>query len=157
MWRDLARGLARRIVLIGVLAGTWAWSWLVYNASVARTGYENIPDEVLLAGTAMCIYAGGISWVVAAGHRRPRSGAMAGIVMLASYVAGSILITFTNASTMSHEPTGETPFSLLLELWFWIGVPLVGSALLGALGWSMVSALARWRSSQGRPGSIHRP
>ena len=115
------RGLAGRIVLIGVLAGTWAWSWLVYNASVARTGYENIPDEVLLAGAAMCIYTGGISWVVAAGHRRPRSGAMAGIVMLASYVAGSILITFINASTMSHEP-------------------LVG-----------------WRSSQGRPGSIHRP
>jgi hypothetical protein len=47
------------------------------------------------------------------------------------------------ADRFDTDAGGETWFSLLLESWFWIGVPLIVSAMLGTLGWLVAAAYLR--------------
>lgn len=41
------------------------------------------------------------------------------------------------------EESGETWFSLVLESWFWVGVPLLVSSGLGAAGWWLADRVGR--------------
>ena len=61
---------------------------------------------------------------------------MMGILVVGYFIVALITLGPDTGSS------GETWFSLLLESWFWIGVPLVVSAGLGAAGWLIADRLA---------------
>jgi hypothetical protein len=140
--------ITTRIVLLGGLAATWAIALVVQRAGVEQTGYLDVPPWLLLFGIAQCAAAGAAAWFLAPGHRRPRVGAVAGVAMLGAIIAGYALLVVAYADRFNPEAGGETWFSLLLEAWFWIGVPIVVSAALGMGGWLVPAGIDRGRRSR---------
>jgi hypothetical protein len=67
---------------------------------------------------------------------------------------GYLLLVLAYADRFVGQDGGETWFSLLLESWFWIGLPLLASAVLGAGGWLGAAALDR-RLRRGHRGHAH--
>ncbi len=135
---------AGRFVPLGLLAIAWLVVALDYRLTAVRTNHMNLPLEVAIAGLLMTIGAGAAAWHVAPDHRRPRTGAIAGAAMLALYVVGYLLIAWGirdpqgavgGANGANGANGGETWFSLLIEAWFWIGIPLLVCGALGVFGW----------------------
>jgi hypothetical protein len=140
---DAHAGVVRtRVVFVGALALAWLVVWLDLLLNAARTHWGDLTPEVLLAGPALAFTAGAITWRIAPAHRHLRFGALAGLVMLATYVAGYVPIVVVEVLPYRGGATGETPISLLLEAWFWIGVPTVVCGGMGALGWATANTLA---------------
>ncbi len=67
--------------------------------------------------------------------------------MWASFLVGNVIVAVVWVDPAHMSESGETWFSLLLESWFWIGLPTLVSAALGATGWTM----ARQLGGQRRP------
>ncbi len=135
-----------RIGGIGSLAAGWLVGFGIHGSAAAASGWGNIPNEALLLGIALCAWAGVVAWFVAPAHRRRRTGALAGLLMLLAFVAGNALVAMLWVLP-EHQGLGEgeTWFSFLIESWFWVGVPVLGSLGLGALGWSVADLVARPR------------
>ena len=140
-----------RVVLLGGLAVGWLVGLLGQRSIVEATGYLDISPALMLLGTGLCALAGGAARVLAPEHRRRRVGALAGIAMMASMVGGHILLAVAYADRFAGRESGETWFSLLLEAWFWIGVPVVVSAGLGLIGWFVVDVIGRPLARRARP------
>ena len=92
---------------------------------------------------ALCALAGITMRVVDPALRKVRAGALAGVGLLATIIAGYFALVLAYIERPFDESGGETWFSFLLEAWFWIGVPLVVSAALGAIGWLAADLVAR--------------
>lgn len=133
--REETRSAAPRVVLLGVLAVGWVAGLLGQRAIVEETDYLDISPPLLLLGTGLCIVAGAAARFAPRRSRGPRIGGLAGVAMMATMVAGYLGLALAYADRFDADAGGETWFSLLLESLFWIGVPLVVSAALGALGW----------------------
>jgi hypothetical protein len=134
------RWIAPRVVLLGVLAAGWVAGLLGQRAIVEETDYLDISPPLLLLGTGLCILAGAAARLISRRSRGLRTGALAGVAMMVAMVAGYVGLALAYADRFDPEAGGETWFSLLLESWFWIGVPLIVSAMLGALGWLAAAA-----------------
>jgi hypothetical protein len=111
------------------------------------TGYMDVLPPQMLLGAALCLGAG---WLVRINDplaSRPRHGALAGIGMVASIVAGYLVLIPILWNPVWAAGDGETWWSLLIEAPIWIGMPLLTGAVCGGLGWH----LARWWESRARP------
>lgn len=134
-----------RVAGLGSLAAGWLTGFGIHGSAAAASGWGDIPPEALLLGVALCVWAGAVAWVIAPQHRRRRVGALAGLLMVASFVAGNILVAVLWVDPGHMAEGGETWFSLLIEAWFWIGVPVVGGLGLGVIGWSSADVFGRAR------------
>jgi hypothetical protein len=138
-----------RLLLLAILVVVWLGTWLDYEAA-SQHGSVGIPNEVLLAGLAMCVYAGALARLAGRRGRRTWAGAAAGAAMIASYVGGSIAIELAHGG-LGPMAEGETPFSLLIELPLWLGVPFLVGAGCGVVGWLVVNALVEDESEAHAP------
>jgi hypothetical protein len=134
---------AVRIILVGGLTTGWLVGLLGQRSIVEETGYLDISPQLMLLGIVLCALAGAVTRVLATRHQRVRFGALGGIAMMVSMVGGYLLLVLAYADRFNPDESGETWFSLLLEAWFWIGVPVVASAVLGSIGWLAADALGR--------------
>jgi hypothetical protein len=142
---------AVRLILVGGLAFGWLVGLLAQRSIVEGTGYLDVSPALLVLGMALCALAGAAARTGAPALRRARIGALAGIGMIGSIVAGYVVLAVAYAHGFSPESSGETWWTLLLEAWFWIGVPLAASAVLGSLGWLAADRLDRTGSPWHRP------
>jgi MFS family permease len=131
-----------RLLVIGGLAAGWTVGLLAQRSIVEATGYFDVSPGLLVFGCVLCFLAGGAAHVLAPAHRRIRTGVVAGIAMAGAIIGGYLLLAFVYDG-FAIEESGETWWTLLLEAWFWIGVPLVASGTLGAAGFLVVQALER--------------
>ena len=140
---------ASRLIPVGLLAIGWLLGFAIHGASAAATGWGDVSAPLMLLGVVLCVAAGAVAWAVAPAHRRARYGALAGIVMWISFIVGNVLVALLWVDPAHMAESGETWLSLLLESWFWIGLPTLVSASLGAVGWLMARQAGNW--------SAHRP
>jgi hypothetical protein len=131
-----------RLFLVGLLAIGWLVGFAVHGSMAAASGWGDISSELMLWGAVLCVVAGGVAWAVAPAHRRVLTGALAGFGMFVSFVLGNLLVVALWVDPAHMAEGGETWFSLLLESWFWIGLPTLISAALGATGWQITRRLA---------------
>ncbi len=132
-----------RVGLLGSLAGGWLVGFGVHGSAAAASGWGNVPGEAMLLGIVLCAWSGVVAYLVAPAHRRRLYGALAGLLMVASFVAGNVLVAMLWVLPQRQGlGEGETWFSLLIELPFWLGLPIVGSLALGAVGWSAAELVA---------------
>ena len=133
----LGRGDAHagRIVLVGLLCAGWLLGLLTQWASMAQTGYADVYPPQMVLGILLFVGAGAAERVFERVRRTARRGALAGVAMLVSILAGYLVLVALYLDPGRAAESGETPISLLLEAPFWIGVPLVTSAASGLLGW----------------------
>jgi hypothetical protein len=149
--RESSNSTAIRIVLLGALGVGWLAGLVGQRAVIEATGYADIMPPLMLLGISLCALAGAVARVLAP-RRRRRAGAVAGLAMMVSMVGGYILLGVAYADRFAGRESGETWYTLLLEAWFWIGVPVVLSSALGVLGWSAVDVVLRLTGRAARPG-----
>ncbi len=128
-----------RVIALGLLV-VWLLPWF----SIPPEGISEVELALVCAG---CAYAGGAAWVLAPQHRRARYGALAGVLMFASWIIVLLVAQAVNGTLDITSGGAETPFSFLTEPPFWLGVPMVGAATIGATTWLIVQAFARARSA----------
>lgn len=133
---------AVRIILIVGLASGWLIGLLAQRSTVEQTNYMDISPALLVLGAVLCALAGAAARIGAPTLHRIRIGALAGIGMLVSILLGYAGLAIAYADRFAQGGAdGETWWSLLLESWFWVGVPLVVSATLGSIGWVVADRL----------------
>lgn len=88
----------------------------------------------------MAAYSGAAAWVLAPGHRRLRWGAIAGFLMIATLVL--VGLTFQIATGTLEVAPGETVFSTLIELPFWVALVGIPCAVVSAVAWLVVRLIA---------------
>lgn len=137
-----ARRTLVNLGLISSLVMGWLVGFAVHGSAAAASGWGDVPPVTLLLGAILCAWAGVAAWFVAP-RRRWRGGAVAGVLMFASFVLGNILIVVLWVDPAHFSEGGESWFSLVLESWFWVGVPLLVSASLGSAGWAAADFVAR--------------
>lgn len=128
--------LATRRVALGLLTAGWALGGAIHLASVLATTWGDIGPELLLAGVILAFGAGmavRLGWPA----RTQRWGAIGGLLMGAAIMAGTIVIDVFLVMPYHAGDSGETPFSLLIEAPFWIGIPSAVAAGMGWLGWQL--------------------
>lgn len=132
------------IAVLAIMASGWLLGLAAQHAVITATTYADVSPQLLLLGMALCTLGGVAARLLAPASRRIRDGMLAGVGTLLAILAGYATLIALHADLFAaHEGGGgETWFSLLLEAWFWIGVPLVASAGLGALGWLASDRLA---------------
>ncbi|HEX9092789.1 MAG TPA: hypothetical protein VF902_02285 [Coriobacteriia bacterium] len=140
--RSDSTALAARIILITLIVAGWLVGLVGQRATVEETNYLDISPPLMLLGIGLCALAGALVRVVVT-RRRVRDGAVGGIAMMAAIVAGYLALMIAYWDRFDTSGSGETWWTLLLESWFWVGVPLVVSAILGAFGWLAADALER--------------
>lgn len=140
---------AVRIIVLTGLAFGWLVGLLAQRSIVEDTNYLDISPSLLVLGVTLCAFAGAAARIGAPDRHQIRIGALAGVGMIGSIVTGYVALAFAYRDAFSLDVRGETWWSLLLESWFWIGMPLIVSAILGAVGWIVADRLqrARGRSS----------
>ncbi len=129
----------------GALAAAWILAVVVWSASG-----EDLPTAGMVAVAAVCACGGAAAWVLAPGHRCARFGALGGILVFGAFMLLAV-VGSAASGTLGRPAEGETAFSTLIELPFWLGVPLVVSACCGAAGWHVAPALGSTRAG-GDPG-----
>jgi len=135
-----------RGVLLGLaalLAAGWLLGGAVQLATRQATGYMDVvPTQLLL--TVLLLLGAGVAARLAYPARTARRGALAGIAMMLAIIAGYAVLTalLWNPVWADQQGGGETWFSLLIEAPFWVGVPTLLSAGLGALGWVTADRMA---------------
>lgn len=133
-----------RIIAIGIFVAGWFVGGVLHTESIVATGWGDIYPPMMALGLGLCAWAGVVAWLVAPGHRRVRTGAIAGIVAMAAMIAGNIsLMVLLGDRFVGTADSGETWFSLLIESWFWIGIPTAIGAGLGTAGWLVADVVAR--------------
>lgn len=130
------------LLVLGALAAGWLVGLVGQRAIVEATNYLDVSPPLILLALALCLGAGGAVRLVAP-DRRPRVGAFGGIAMAGSILVGYVGLAIAYRDRFEPGAGGETWFSLLLESWFWVGIPLVVSAGLGLLGWWLADLAAR--------------
>jgi hypothetical protein len=130
-----------RLLLVGLLAIGWLIGFAIHGSMAAATGWGDVSEPLMLLGIVLCLAAGAIAWAVAPAHRRARYGVLAGILMWVSFIIGNMIVAAIWVWPLHAGESGETWFSLLLESWFWIGLPTLVSGALGATGWLMARQL----------------
>lgn len=124
------------VLLLAVLVVGWVgggiWQWV----QAAQTGYGDIFPPQMLLGVLLCAGAGALLRGIDPGGSI-RGGAVAGIVMVVSLIVAYLLLMAAALGTerIFGGEDGETWMSFLLELPFWLGIPALGAAGAGALGW----------------------
>ncbi len=124
-----------RLALLALLGAGWLLGLVIQMAIRVLTGYMDVVPPQLLLGVLLCFGAGAAARVLDPVRRGARRGALAGITMIASIVAGYVVLTILFWNPGWAQGGGETWHSALIEAPFWIGVPLVTGAGFGALGW----------------------
>ena len=131
------------ILLPALFAAGWLVGLVTQWRTAVTTGYMDIHPAQLVLGLALFALAGASVRVDAPRFRRARAGAVAGVLALATIIAGYWTLALLLVPARLGEDSGETWFSLLLESWFWVGVPLVLSSVLGLAGWLAAGRLVR--------------
>lgn len=134
---------ALKILVVGLLVVGWLLGLVLQRQVVLDTGYLDVSPFLMVLGMALCALAGVTMRVVDPAVRKVRAGALAGVGLLATIIAGYFALVLAYIKQPFDESGGETWFSFLLEAWFWIGVPLVVSSALGAIGWLVADLVAR--------------
>jgi hypothetical protein len=123
------------VALVVLLAVGWLAGGLVQWILAANTGYGDIVPPLMLLGLLLCAGAGALLRLIDAGGTL-RAGVLAGIAMAATLVAAYALLMFLALGPDRFvQGDGETWWSLLIELPFWLGIPTLISAAVGGLGW----------------------
>ncbi len=132
-----------RIAVLAALCVGWAAGFVLQRRVVVETNYLDVSPGLLLLGSVLCLAAGAGARLLVDARPRLRHGILAGIAMLGAIAVGygGLVVAYRDRFTGSTD--GETPLSLLLEAWFWLGVPLVLSGALGAVGWFLEDRLER--------------
>ena len=129
------------VAVLAILLAGWLVGFVVQRAIVEATGYLDVPPPLLILGLALCGLGGVTAWLLAEFRRRRDVGGLAGITTMASIIAGYLALAFAYRDRFAGRESGETITSLILESWFWIGVPLLVSAAMGILGWMTAERL----------------
>lgn len=137
------------VVLVGLGAG-WALGLAIQREIIETTGYADVTPDLLLLAIALCALAGAASFPLLPAHRRIRTGALAGVVMEAAIIGGYLVLALVMMGSESFSGGDETWFTLLLEAWFWIGIPTVVAASAGAVGWIAAARIEQVRFGNGR-------
>lgn len=147
--------IAIRVLLVAVLVLVWIATWLVLDAALtepasSEPGRGGIPGPVLFGGLAMCVYAGALARFAGRRGRSPWAGVGAGMLLATTYLLGSVASELLRGS-FGQLAEGETAFSTLIELPFWLAFAFVPTALCGVAGWLVGAAIARATSKPGTP------
>lgn len=127
---------AVRTLLVAGLGIGWLIGLIGQRSIVEQTSYLDVSPPLLALGLVLCALAGAAARIGAPSLHQVRIGALAGIAMVITIVAGYAGLAVAYADRFAQNATdGETWWSLLLESWFWVGVPLVAGGTLGAIGW----------------------
>jgi hypothetical protein len=145
------RGRAAGVLIL--LAVGWLIGLIGQRAIVEATGYMDVSPPLLLLAIVLCIGAGIASRLLVP-YRTVRAGALAGVAMVAAVVVGYGALVFAYRDRFVGRDSGETLGSLLLESWFWVGIPIVIGALLGAGGWLVAGAVLRHEGRFGGGGPV---
>jgi hypothetical protein len=133
-----------RTALVLALAAGWLAGLAMQIMTRAWSGYMDILPPQMILGVLLCFGAGSAARALDRVRGSAWRGAIAGVAMLGSIIAGYALMVAIAWNPIWNEGDGgETWFSLLIELPFWVGVPLVAGSTCGALGWIVVDRLAR--------------
>lgn len=146
-----------RIGLPVVLVAGWLGGFMDQRGIVEATGYLDIPPELLVLGCVLCMAAGATVHVFATSHRRVRYGAAGGLAMLGAMVAGYLALVVAYRDRFPAGGGEETWWTLLLESWFWIGLPVMVASGLGALGWLVADLPGRLLNGQRGHGPMAHP
>jgi hypothetical protein len=131
-----------RTVLIAGLAIGWLLGLFAQRSIVEQTNYLDVSPPLMALGLVLCALALVAARIGAPDHHQLRIGALAGIGMVLTIVVGYGGLAVAYAERFSQNATdGETWWSLLLESWFWVGVPLAAGGTLGAIGWRLADRL----------------
>ena len=144
---------SKRGALFGFLGAGWLLGLVIQVATRVQTGYMDVSPPQLLLGVLLCLGAGAAVRVVDPMARRARRGALAGRAMFGSIIVGYALLAvvlWNPAWTERAAQQGEGWYSTLLEVPFWIGIPLAVAAGLGVLGWHAAGRMTA-RSRQAAP------
>jgi hypothetical protein len=136
------RGHPIGLVVLVVLGVGWLAGLFGQRAIVEATGYMDVSPPLLVLAIVLC-FGAGVACRLLLPYRTARSGALAGVAMVVTVVVGYGSLVFAYRDRFVGRDSGETAWSLLLESWFWLGVPCVMGALLGAGGWLVASAALR--------------
>ena len=141
-----------------LLFGGWCIGLVVQFDSDMRTGDTDVSAQQILLAIVLSTGAGVVARLIERLPRRLLTGALAGICMVAAVIAGKLLLERAIASHLVQGPSGETPFSLLIEAPVWIGVPAILGAGSGMLGWLVTDLVVRGLAAPvGAPGSTSAP
>ena len=133
----------QRVAGIGLLAAGWLLGFAIHGSMAAATGWGDVSPVLMLLGALLCVVAGAVAWLLAPLHRRARVGALAGFLMFVSFVVGNALVVLLWVDPAHMAESGETWFSMLIELPLWLGIPTVISCGLGAVGWRLARRLGK--------------
>ena len=132
-----------RAIIPGVLAAGWLVGLLGQRQVAVDTGYLDVSPPLMLLGLLLFLFAGMSARVLLPHVRRRAAGALAGVAVLAAVLTGYLVLAVVYLDPSRLTDGGETWCSLLLESWFWLGIPLLVSAGLGAVGWWLADAAGR--------------
>lgn len=142
------------VAVLGVMVVGWLLGLAAHRSTIEATTYADISPQLLLLAMALCALGGAAIRLLAPRRQRIRTGAFAGVATAVTILAGylGLVAFYWDRYFAAHQgESGETWCSFLLESWFWIGIPLVGSAALGAAGWLVADRLAG-RGASGQTG-----
>lgn len=125
-----------RFILPALLIAGWLVGFAIHASRAWSTTWGDIAPDLMLLGAVLCVLAGA-SVRALAPARRMRSAAVAAIGVWVAILLGNVLIAVIWVLPFHAGDGGETPMSMLLESWFWIGLPTALAALLGAAGWRL--------------------
>jgi hypothetical protein len=133
-----------RTALVLALAAGWLAGLGVQVLTRAWTGYMDIFPPQMILGALLCFGAGFAARALDRVRRSARRGAIAGVAMLGSILGGyAAMVAIWWNPTWNDDGGGETWFSMLIELPFWVGMPIVVGSICGAAGWMIADRLAR--------------
>ena len=141
--------VTRHRIFSGTLMIALAMGWLAggarHLAFALETTWGDLTGDLLVLGLALC-FGAGVATRVVRPDRTQRWGIYGGLLMALAILAGTIAIDAVYVLPYHAGESGETWFSLLIELPFWVGMPMAVSAVLGWTGWHVASfALDRRR------------
>lgn len=139
-----------RLLAVGVLVAAWLAGGIAHARWMIATGWGDIAPGLLVLALGLVLWAGVTAWAVLPQHGRRRSGAYAGMLTFAVTVVAQFALVYALLPPERLTGGDETWFTLLLESWFWVGIPLVMSASLGAAGWRATDRLYRATHPHGR-------
>jgi hypothetical protein len=132
-------GRRSRVIVLGGLVVTWFLPEIL-PAVLPEKGEEGFTTRTIVMLGFMGAYAGAATWVLAPGHRRLGWGVLAGFLMIVTWALASLTVQTATGTLELAE--GETPFSTLIELPFWLTLVGVPCAFVGGIGWIVARGIA---------------
>ena len=125
-------------ILLAVLGVGWLAGGARHLAFALETTWGDLTGDLLILGLALC-FGAGVATRVIRPDRTQRWGIFGGLLMALAILAGTIAIDAVYVLPYHAGESGETWFSFLIELPFWVGMPMAVSAVLGWTGWHVAS------------------